>query len=206
MIKLTEQNSKNDPAEYDRIFAERAKKGPNWQDVRRWREMTRYFKGGVVTDIGCLDSQVSEHLTGEFKYMGTDVAKEAIKKMTELYPYSNRTFLVDDIYKSKIQDEVSDYTILGEVLEHLERPADAIKEAFRILKHGGVLAVSVPLEESIEPGAVDAERHLWSYTKQDVLDLVKPYAKKTKTKILRSKWFPKYKYCWPQLIVWATKL
>ena len=77
--------------------------------------------------------------------------------------------------------------------------------AFEALSPGGVLAISVPLEEAVEPGAVDGERHIWSYTEADIRDLVAPYASKVKTKVLRSKLFPKYLYCWPQLVVWAWR-
>lgn len=205
MKQLTKQSDKNSPSEYDRIFYERAKKGPNWQDVRRWKTLLKYFGGGIITDIGCLDSKIYEFVKGDFKYMGTDVASEAIQEMSKRYPYSNCTFLVDNIYETKIVNEVADYVILGEVLEHMDDPKRVVKEAWRILKPNGVLAISVPLEEAIEPGACDKDRHIWSYTENDLIDLIPGHAE-VKTKVLRSKWFPKYKYCFPQLILWAKKI
>ena len=209
MKQLVEQSDKNSPREYDQIFHERAKSEPHWQDIRRWKTLLKYYKGGNLTDIGCLDSLIyrlanSEYM-GDCKYMGTDMAKEAIKQMKAKNPYSNCDFIVDDIYDSKIVDEVSDYTILGEVLEHLDRPKEAVKEAFRITKTGGILAISVPLEEAKEPGAVDKERHLWSFSGKDIEDLVGQFSSKIKFKVLSSKWFPKYSYCFPQLLTWSWK-
>lgn len=216
MKKLAEQNNKNSPNEYNRIFHDRAQKGPNWQDIRRWKELLRCYGGGILFDLGCLDSQISQLIkrytqNAKGYYVGVDVASEAIKIMNQTVGI-NEHYIVGDLYRAEsfgyyVQAKVennADYVVLGEVLEHLERPADAIKEAFRILKPNGILAISVPLEEANEPGACDADRHLWSYTEQDIKDLVTPYSTKVKTKVLRSKWLP-YRYCWPQLVVWCWK-
>ena len=217
MKKLIEQSIKNSPEEYDKIFLGRSKKEPHWQDIRRWEELIKYFEGGYIVDIGCLDSKIWDMIHGKFwkkqnyLYLGTDVAKEAMKEMSKNYPYANSkgepfcSFLVDDIYNSRIRDGIVDYVVMGEVLEHLEKPIDAVIQAFRILKPDGVLAISVPLEESKEPGAVDKDRHLWSFAKQDIEEIVRLHCSKVKFKVLRSKWWPKYQYCWPQLICFAWK-
>ena len=213
MKQLKKENNHNSPEEYDRIFKERTKSNPNWQDLRRWKELIKYFEGNYLIDIGCLDSQIYdmahnkvwEKTNGNFIYLGTDVAKVAIKEMVKQNPFSNCFFIEDDIYNTKIRDEVADYVVLGEVLEHLERPEEALKNAFKMLKSGGILAISVPLEEEKEPGAVDGDRHLWSYNVDDIKSLVTPYSLKIEFKVLRSKWFPTYKYCWPQLLCFAWK-
>lgn len=207
MLRLQKQNKKNSPAEYDRIFKERAKKGPDWQDLRRWKTLLRYYKWGNILDIGCLDSRIIELVDPTF-YMGIDTAKKTIKLMNSKYPATGSIpyFEVQDLYSLKrFPESRFKYVVMGEVLEHLEDPEKAIQEAFRILRPGGVLAISVPLEEARELGAVDKDRHLWSFTKDDILNLVKPYSSRTRSKVLRSKWFPRYKYCWPTLICWAWK-
>ena len=216
-MKRLNNNNINTPEEYDKIFAERSKKAPHWQDVRRWKELIKYFKGGYIVDIGCLDSKVWDYVHSKFwkeqnyRYLGTDMAEECIKEMAKTHPYANSkgeplcSFIVDDLYKSNTKDGIADYLIMGEILEHLSYPAHAIEEAFKKLKPGGILAISVPLNEAIEPGAVDGERHLWSYDKEDIRSLVSLESSKVKIKVLRSKWFPKYHYCFPQLIAWCWK-
>lgn len=212
MERLVQQSDKNSPEAYDQIFKRRSEGEPHWQDVRRWKELIRYFKGGNIIDIGCLDSQISNYLYIKqgFNYLGTDVAEDAIQEMNRKYEARDSdgspliSFLVDDIYSSKIKPGIADYVVMGEILEHLENPYLAIHKAFEILKPGGTLALSVPLEESKEPGAVDGERHLWSYNKEDMKFMLAPYSSKIKFKTLRSKWFP-YKYCWPTLVCWAQK-
>lgn len=205
MKQLTRQSNKNSPQEYDRIFKERAKSEPNWQDVRRWKMLLKYYEGGSLIDLGCLDSDIPKFIKYPNLYTGVDVVLEALVEMQKKYPHSHYEY--SDLYNLPpvIKNFPHSYAILGEVLEHLSEPKKAIREVFKTLKPNGILAISVPLEEAKEPGACDKDRHLWSFTKQDIEDLVKPYAKKIKTKVLRSKWFPKYRYCWPQLLLWAYK-
>ena len=201
MIRLIDGSGKNSPEEYDRIFQE---KKPDWQDLRRWKKLLRYYRGGSLIDLGCLNSEIPKLMSYPNLYTGIDTARKSLIEMQKKYPHSCYEYASLYNLPSIIKIYPHSYAVLGEVLEHLEEPEKAVREAFRVLKSGGILAISVPLEEAIEPGAVDGERHLWSYTKQDILDLVAPYSKKVKTKVLRSRWFP-YKYCWPQLICWATK-
>lgn len=203
MKRLTEKNI-NSSEEYDRIFNE--KDEPNWQDKRRWDVLLKYFSGGNIIDLGCLDSEISKIVEDKPGwYLGIDIAEKAMSKMNTFFGNPRAVFQKGDLYATEFNNGLFDYAVLGEVLEHLERPEDAIKEALRILKPGGVLAISVPLDEAREPGAVDGERHLWSYTKKDIENLVKLYSSKVKSKTLRSQWFPKYRYCWPGLILWAWK-
>lgn len=206
MIRLTLQN-KNTPEEYDSIFKQR-KGYIDWQDLRRQKAMLKYFKGGNILDIGCLDSVVPHllieyTLAGDSRYVGTDVATEVIRERNlEFYDCPGVAFLVDDIYNSKL-DKKFNYVLLGEVLEHLQYPQDATYKALDLVKQGGWLVISVPYKEHLEPGAVDGDRHIWSFDKKD-FEFLKEYGE-VKYKILRSQYFPKYKYCWPQLIIYVKK-
>ena len=216
MQKLTEQSELNSPQEYDKIFFERRKKGVDEHDVRRWERLVKYFNGGKVLDMGCLDSEIPRQLRliylerimrRGFLYHGIDVAKNTIAAMKKKYTESYYKFFVMDLYKTSYLKNTFDYVILGEVLEHLERPEDAIKEAMRILKPGGVLAISVPLEEAKEPGAVDGHRHLWSFSKQDMRELLEPYGKVKMEVVgsLFSAFPPFYRYHWKSLISFTWK-
>jgi ubiquinone/menaquinone biosynthesis C-methylase UbiE len=49
-----------------------------------------------------------------------------------------------DIYTLPYPDNTFDAAILSEVLEHLERDVDALREVLRVLKPGGVVAITVP--------------------------------------------------------------
>ncbi|MCK9370397.1 class I SAM-dependent methyltransferase [Candidatus Dojkabacteria bacterium] len=197
---------KNSPEAYNKIYEERQGK-VDWQDIRRQKAMLKYFNGGPILDIGCLDSSVPDilielRLEGIISYLGTDTATEAIRHQNELF-YDDKgvNFIVDDIFNTKI-DRQFDYVLLGEVLEHLEEPDKAVHQAMRLVKSNGYLVISVPYEEYKEFGAVDKDRHIWSFDKKD-FEFLKQYGK-VKFKVLGSQYFP-YKYCWPQLIIYIKK-
>jgi ubiquinone/menaquinone biosynthesis C-methylase UbiE len=88
-------------------------------------------------------------------------------------------------------------------LEHLDDPAIFIKEAMRILKPKGWIAISVPHKETMA-GEVDGKNHLWSFDKEDLFGLLKNYGR-VKIKILGSQHFPMYKYKFPSLLAWCQK-
>ena len=111
---------------------------------------------------------------------------------------------VMDVYKTKYPDNYFGYAIAGELIEHLEFPEEFIKEGMRILRPGGVFALSTPKEEIKDIGAVDKERHLWSFSEDDIENLFSPYGT-VAVETLKSQYFPIYKYRFPTLISWIKK-
>lgn len=205
MIRLIEENNKNTPAEYNRIFNARKEQGIDKFDMRRWKKLLKYYRGGNLVDVGCLDSLVpllAHERYPKAELWGVDVAEEAIIAMRRRMPYVN--YQVRDAYETRFPDEYFDYAVAGEVIEHLENPKQFITELARIVKPGGVLAISTPLNEAIDPGAVDHERHIWSFDEQDIKDLLSPFGSVTLA-TLRSQKFPIYKYHFPNIIGWCKK-
>lgn len=206
MKKLTNQTSMNSAESYDAIFDERAKKASDEHDVRRWKKLVKYFKGGRLIDLGCLDSLVPIYAKEKYpdcEAWGLDYSHTAIDTMTEMRP--DIIWIYGDVYDTKLPNSFYDYVVLGEVLEHLDNPEKAVEEAFRILKKGGILAISTPLEEIKEKGAKDLERHVWSIDEQDLRKFVRPYADKVRVKTLGSIYFPVYSYSFPNILLWAYK-
>ncbi len=205
MIKLNEQNDLNSPIEYDKIFLARQKKGVDEFDLRRWKKLLKPYKGSRLIDLGCLDSLVPKFARERFpeaELWGVDLAEEAIKKMQEMDPQT--IYTVADVYNLKLPSGYFGYAVAGEIMEHLEHPEKFLKEAFRVLRPGGVLALSVPKEEAVEPGAVDPDRHLWSYSISDITALLSPYGN-VKIEVLGSKFFPFYRYYFPNIIALCKK-
>ena len=157
-------------------------KPPNWFDIKRYKKMLKYWQGGDLLDIGSFGSNLPI------------LAKEK-------YPNSNVEAI--DWFMGSTEKKY-DYITLGQVLEHTNCPKAILTLALRMLKQNGVLALSVPLEET-EKGEVDKEHHLWSFAKQDIIQLLKPYGK-VKTKIIRSRYFPIYKYHFPHIIAYCKKI
>lgn len=205
MKRLAHQTDKNSPEEYDRIFSERQKKGIDPQDKLRWQTLLKYYKGGNLVDLGCLDSLIPElahQRDKKSEIWGIDLASGAIESMRRLYPYIYYT--VADVYDTKFPPNYFQYATAGELIEHLDDPQKFFDEATRILKHGGTLAISTPFEEEHEPGAVDGERHLWSFSKDDIINLWAPHGT-VRFQSLGSQWFPYYVYHFPTLIAYCRK-
>jgi len=61
----------------------------------------------------------------------------------------NIAFIVADAESIPFTNNIFDYVICSEVLEHLLEPEQAIKEAYRILKKGGVFLITTPSAHSL---------------------------------------------------------
>ena len=202
MKRLIKGTGKNSKAEYGRIF--KARQGTtDFQDMRRWKKLLSLYTGGSLLDVGCLDSQViplAHKIYPHGSYVGVDVAEGVVKSMSTKYPFA--TFLERNLYDTGFDEDSFDYIVAGEVLEHLEHPKRAIVEMMRILSRGGVLALSVPWEET-ELGEVDKERHIWSFSPGDIDELLKPYGRVIIQR-LGSRWFP-YRYAFPSIVAFCIK-
>jgi SAM-dependent methyltransferase len=107
----------------------------------------RRFARGRVLDIACGIGYGAEFLCGPDKaqtYDGVDLSEPAIAEARSRFDASGRTFAVGDIFSLGFPDETFDAIFTFETLEHVERPADALRELKRVMKRGGVLVGSVP--------------------------------------------------------------
>ena len=110
--------------------------------------------GDRVLDIGCGEGRHSLglYVDREVNAIGIDlstedlkIAKSRIKDFTVTDTNkSSCAFGVGDIQSLPFKDNAYDAVICSEVLEHLESLDNAVSEIVRVLKPGGVLAVSVP--------------------------------------------------------------
>ena len=205
MKRLIEGLGKNDTIEYSQIFFQRLLKGVDEHDLKRWKRLIKYYRGGRFVDLGCLDSLapviVKEQYPTE-EVWGIDLVKDAIEEMARRFPFVY--YQTGDIYDTRFPDNYFNYAVCGEVIEHLDDPTLFFKEVFRILKHGGMLALSTPLGEEREVGAVDGDRHIWSFEIEDMEKLLGQYGHVT-TKITGSDYFPKYTYHFPTLYAYCRK-
>lgn len=193
----------NSSEAYEKIFLEN--RIPQPMDILRWEQLFSKYKGGKLIDLGCLHSLIplwAKKQYPEAEVWGLDQAEKAIKELAEAEPDIHYTH--GDACDTGFPNNYFDYVVAGELIEHLEDPKAFFKEVFRILKPGGVLALTTPKEET-EAGEVDQFRHLWSYSKRDLEALVAPYVRKAKIGSIPSWVRRRIKYHHPYLIMWATK-
>jgi len=110
--------------------------------------------GDTVLDIGCGEGRhsIGLYVDREINAVGMDLsmddmktAKSRIKDFS--ISDSNKSscvFGAGDIQSLPFKDNVYDAVVCSEVLEHLESLDNAVFEIVRVLKPGGILAVSVP--------------------------------------------------------------
>lgn len=136
---------------FSREFVRKSRERLHWTYSQVW--------GKKVLDVGCSQG-VGPILLGRMGYevLGIDVNPEAIAfAKAELEKESDDVrrrvqFECGDFNRFK-KDEWSqvDAIVMGEVLEHLVRPADFINKAFRLLKPSGKLIVTVPFGINDDP-------------------------------------------------------
>ena len=77
--------------------------------------------------------------------VGADLDGEVIRKARRNVGHLPGIMLNQaDIYALPYPDNAFDAVILSEVLEHIERDVDGLREIYRVLKPGGVVAITVP--------------------------------------------------------------
>jgi len=100
-------------------------------------KINAWIKEDKILDIGCGDGLITYILGGK----GIDNEKMAIK----VGKRRGANIEFGDAYSLPFQDEEFDAVFMGDLLEHLEFPQKAIKEARRVLKK--YLYLVVPIHE-----------------------------------------------------------
>jgi SAM-dependent methyltransferase len=96
--------------------------------------ITNYASGKLI-DIGC----------GDMPYKGFIMSKVSHYDTFDIEERTEGVKFVGDIHNmDMIDDDSYDSAVCFEVLEHVQYPAKALSEAFRILKPEGYLVLSVP--------------------------------------------------------------
>ena len=123
-----------------------------------------------ICELGCGPGGLLASLSEHHEVCGLEPSSDALKFARK--KLGNRVVmgkLPDDI---PFQPEIFDVVILADVLEHVERDAEAAKAAFRLVREGGVLIATVPA-------------HPWLYAPRDRLHHhFRRYEKKTFEKVL----------------------
>ena len=132
-------------------------------------------KRGTILDVPAGEGAVALRL----KNLGFDViCSDLYTEIFNLPGTEIRRGNLDE--KLPFEDESFDYAVCVEGLEHIENPANAIREFARLLKKDGMLIISVPNIMNIE------ERLKWLYfgytshfkpISEDVLNSIPEYAK-----------------------------
>ncbi|MFN7948476.1 MAG: class I SAM-dependent methyltransferase [Blastocatellia bacterium] len=102
------------------------------------------YPGALMLEGGCgMGQYVAYYSSQGVKVVGFDFARETLVRLQRRK--AGLTLCAGDVGKLPFRNEAFDVYYSGGVVEHLEHgPETAIQEAWRILKPGGILLISVP--------------------------------------------------------------
>jgi len=104
------------------------------------------FEPRRVIDVGCgtghLLAAILRRVPAVESLVGVDYAAAAIERLKEVVPQARG--YVSSVYDLDLGDEPFDLVVCTEVLEHLDRPADALESLRRLCAPGGRIVVTVP--------------------------------------------------------------
>ena len=126
--------------------------GFNYRTKRLWFFNHIRSVNGRMLDIGCNNGNLAfllrkqGVLPKQLDYVGIDIAEESIKVAQNRNIYG-AVFHVGSAMKLQFPDESFDAVTLVEVIEHIPDQPQAIREAVRVLKTGGLILLSTPNAE-----------------------------------------------------------
>lgn len=106
--------------------------------LQRIQNIASIFKGGSLLDVGC-GTKPYEPLFKVDSYIGLDIVSgfhEKDVKLANVYYYDGKKF--------PFSDEMFDYIISIQVLEHVFEQEQFLEEMRRVLKPNGLLFITVP--------------------------------------------------------------
>jgi 2-polyprenyl-3-methyl-5-hydroxy-6-metoxy-1,4-benzoquinol methylase len=100
---------------------------------------------GTVLDVGCGNGIISLNLGKEgYTVQGIDMSDKSIENAQKKNPFFNVSFSVMDAETLRASGQRYDAIVCSEVLEHLNQPANLVRELHSILQDNGILFVTVP--------------------------------------------------------------
>jgi len=156
--------------------------------------------GDIVLDCGCGEgfyTMVIRELYGDIcTVISLDMDFELVKRARGWQREDSPSrFVIGDVTRLPFWDGMFDKVIFSEVLEHVEDDAGALREVRRVLKKGGVVALTVPnhnypfwwdpcnkIRERLGMGHFSADNGFWGglwamhlrlYYKTDLVELVR---------------------------------
>lgn len=103
--------------------------------------------GMSLLDVGCGPGNVTADLAGrlgEGRVVGIDLSRDVIEMAAAQFTaetHPNLSFEVADVYALDFSEGSFDVVYAHQVLQHLSKPVEALREMRRVLKPGGTLAV-----------------------------------------------------------------
>ena len=121
--------------------------------IRRQLDKSMLKPGSFIVDVGAGGGVLLKELARVgCRPIGLDIALLNLRRIARQsgnVKGKDYRLLTGDACHLPFKDASIDAVIFSEVIEHLEEPRSALKEAARVLKPGGQLVITVPYKEKI---------------------------------------------------------
>ena len=137
-----------------------------------WGLVLPYLKGKVTLDIGCSDGLYLQYLSAG------SVGIEQSEKLVNLARRKGLNVIHDEALSAlqRQHDAAYEAVLFSHVMEHLDRPLDALREIHRVLIPGGTLVLGLPTEKNIFRSIFRFDyfdgTHIYSFTVRNALKLL----------------------------------
>ena len=144
----------------------------------RMRRVQKFFPSpGRALDIGCGQGAFLQLLKRKgWECHGTELTEESASRAFQL----GISVSVGEIDKNRFPPHSFDLITLWHVLEHLSDPLNTLKTVKRLLKKGGILAISTPNIDSLQAEVgrdqwfhLDPPRHLFLYSPRTLDQMIR---------------------------------
>ena len=143
-------------------------RGEERMRFRAAARLARVAPDAAVLDIGSRDGGLQAYLPPGIRYQGMDISPE----------FAAPAIVIQDISAGiPFPDASFDLVFCIEVLEHVPNPFGALTEIHRVLRPGGVLALSVPNPYHAKEliwnllRIPDRQGHIYGWTRQNMTKL-----------------------------------
>jgi SAM-dependent methyltransferase len=145
----------NTPSFWDRRNSERADlRATNPMSYDKYKKVAALLSpSGYVLNVGAGSGELEKRVfknKDTYQWKGTDISPASIRHLKRTYLHAD--FLNVDINKLPFKNAQFDNVTVLDVLEHIspKHIFTSLKEIKRVLKKGGILIVSVPVNEGLE--------------------------------------------------------
>ncbi|MFC1808255.1 class I SAM-dependent methyltransferase [Candidatus Omnitrophota bacterium] len=137
------------------------------------RRVTRNFLprlSGLVLDVGCGRGEDPPFMINARRIIGYDLDAEILKHYKEI---NNTDAIAGDGMIMPFCDNSVDSISCIDVLEHIPDYKKTISEAYRVLKKGGLLVISVPTDPSLFTSKDEEIGHLRLFDRKELIRDIK---------------------------------
>jgi len=108
-------------------------------------------ESGKILDVGCGRAWVAQEMCPKnYEVVSMDISLENTTEALKRYAFKNHSAVVADVFTLPFNENVFDYIIASEIIEHVVDPATFVKNLIWVLKPGGSLIVTTPYKEKIK--------------------------------------------------------